>query len=108
MCGWKAENLFLRKELTPARGTQDQSPDNDAARLTLALLSKLFDWKVALVIVKPEMLIRGTERVFGASGAGSRDYEVGRAFWLTCERSSSKWPRGNRLGEKSVSLPNCC
>jgi putative transposase len=53
-----AENLFLRKQLAfyqerkarPRRLT-------DAARLTLALWSRLFNWKGALIIVKPETLI---------------------------------------------------
>jgi transposase InsO family protein len=54
----QAENLFLRKQLAlylereikPKRA-------NDATRLALALLSNLFSWKEALVIVKPETLI---------------------------------------------------
>jgi hypothetical protein len=53
-----AENLFLRKQLEfyqerkvrPRRLT-------DAARLTLALWSRWFNWKGALIIVKPETLI---------------------------------------------------
>ena len=53
-----AENLFLRKQLAfyqerkvrPRRLT-------DAARLTLALWSRWFNWKGALIIVKPETLI---------------------------------------------------
>jgi hypothetical protein len=52
-----AENLFLRKQLAlfverktkPRRAT-------DATRLVLALLSQLFAWREALVIVKPETL----------------------------------------------------
>ena len=54
-----AENLFLRKQLAlylerkvkPRRAT-------DATRLTLILLSRLFAWRRALIIVKPETLIR--------------------------------------------------
>jgi len=53
-----AENLFLRKQLAfyqerevrPRRLT-------DATRLALVLWSRWFDWKDALVIVKPETLI---------------------------------------------------
>jgi transposase InsO family protein len=53
-----AENLFLRKQLAfyqerkiaPRRLT-------DAARLSLVVWSRLFDWRKALVIVKPETLI---------------------------------------------------
>ncbi len=42
--------LYLERKAKPRRA-------NDATRLTLALLSKLFAWKEALVIVKPETLI---------------------------------------------------
>ena len=61
----KAENLFLRKQLAlclerrikPRRAT-------DATRLSLVLLSKLFAWRDALVMVKPETLIRWHRRGF--------------------------------------------
>lgn len=54
----KAENLFLRKQLAlylerevkPRRA-------RDGTRLVLALLSNLFAWREALVIVKPDTLI---------------------------------------------------
>jgi hypothetical protein len=54
-----AENLFLRKQLglfverkaKPRRAT-------DAIRFTLARLSRLFDCRSALTIVKPDTLIR--------------------------------------------------
>src|SRR5215469_13700527 len=60
-----AENLFLRKQLAlylerkvkPHRAT-------DATRLTLVLLSRLFAWRPALIIVKPETLIRWHRRGF--------------------------------------------
>jgi putative transposase len=53
-----AENLFLRKQLAfyqereirPRRLT-------DAARLSLVLWSRFFDWKSALIVVKPATLI---------------------------------------------------
>ena len=54
-----AENLFLRKQLglyverkvKPRQAT-------DAIRFTLARLSRLFDWRNALSIVKPDTLVR--------------------------------------------------
>jgi putative transposase len=60
-----AENLFLRKQLAlyldrkvkPHRAT-------DATRLTLVLLSRLFAWRRALTIVKPDTLIRWHRRGF--------------------------------------------
>src|SRR5260370_32858611 len=53
-----AEVLFLRKQLAfyEERETQPRRLTN-SARLSLALWSHLFDWKSALVIVKPETLI---------------------------------------------------
>ena len=53
-----AEILFLRKQLAFYEERQTQPRRlNDSARFSLALWSRLFDWKNALVIVKPETLI---------------------------------------------------
>jgi putative transposase len=53
-----AEILFLRKQLAFYKERQVQPHRlNDSARLSLAFWSRLFDWKQALVIVKPETLI---------------------------------------------------
>ena len=60
-----AENLFLRKQLglfverkvKPRLAT-------DAIRFTLARLSRLFDWRTALTIVKPNTLIRWHRKGF--------------------------------------------
>ena len=54
-----AENLFLRKQLSlfvernvkPRRAT-------DSVRFTLARLSRWFDWRDALTVVKPDTLTR--------------------------------------------------
>jgi hypothetical protein len=60
-----AENLFLRKQLALylERKAKPRGA-NDSTRLALALLSKLFVWKEALVIVKPETLIGWHRRGF--------------------------------------------
>jgi len=52
-----AENLFLRKQLAfyGERKIRPR-PLTDAARLSLVLSSRLFDWKNALMIVKPGTL----------------------------------------------------
>jgi putative transposase len=53
-----AQSLFLRKQL--AFYSERQTPPrrlNDSARFSLMVWSRLFDWKEALVIVKPETLI---------------------------------------------------
>ncbi len=60
-----AEVLFLRKQLAfyEERERQPRRLTN-SARLSLVLWSQLFDWKSALVIVKPETLIGWHRRGF--------------------------------------------
>ena len=52
---WAAENLFLRKQLAlyQERQVRPRRP-TDATRLTMILLGTLFDWKQALVSVRPQ------------------------------------------------------
>ena len=54
-----AENLFLRRQLAMyvERGVKPRRPDV-ATRVSLALLSRLFDWRTSLIVVRPETLIR--------------------------------------------------
>jgi len=60
-----AENLFLRKQfalfqerkLTPHRA-------DDSTRWLMAFLSRVFDWRAALVVVKPDTLIRWQRQGF--------------------------------------------
>jgi putative transposase len=54
-----AENLFLRRQLAlyKERGLKPRRIDA-ATRASLAFLSRLFDWRSALVVVRPETLIR--------------------------------------------------
>jgi len=54
-----AENLFLRRQLAMymERDVKPRRPDL-ATRVSLALLSRLFDWRTSLVVVRPETLIR--------------------------------------------------
>jgi putative transposase len=60
-----AENLFLRKQLAFYQERQARPRRlTDAARFSLALWSHLFNWKDALVIVKPETLIRWHRKGF--------------------------------------------
>ena len=61
----RAENLFLRKQLAfYAERKIKARRVNDGARLLFVFLSKLFDWKNALVIVKPETLIHWHRKGF--------------------------------------------
>jgi transposase InsO family protein len=54
-----AENLFLRKQLAlfQERKVKPRRPA-DSTRWLMAVLSRLFDWRTALVVVKPDTLIR--------------------------------------------------
>jgi putative transposase len=61
----RAENLFLRKQLAFYAERKIRARRvNDGARIVLAFLSKFFAWKDALVIVKPETLIRWHRKGF--------------------------------------------
>jgi hypothetical protein len=55
----QAENLFLRRQLALyiERGVKPRRIDS-ATRIALALLSRLFDWRGALTVVRPKTLIR--------------------------------------------------
>ena len=76
-----AENLFLRKQLAFYQEHRVKSrPLNDAARWSLVLMSHCFDWKNALMIVKPETLVGWHRKGF-------------RWFW--------RWK--SRLGRPSIS-----
>ena len=60
-----AENLFLRKQLAlfQERKVKPRRAD-DAARWLMAAVSRLFDWRMALVVVKPDTLIRWHRKGF--------------------------------------------
>src|SRR5215831_14045853 len=60
-----AEMLFLRKQLAYYQDHQVKPRRlTDASRLSLLLWSRLFDWKSALVVVKPNTFIRWHRRGF--------------------------------------------
>jgi len=59
------ENLFLRKRLALFRGrTIKPHRANDSTRWLMAVLSRLFDGRTALVVVKPDTLIRWHRKGF--------------------------------------------
>jgi len=55
----QAENLFLRRQLALyiKRGVKPRRID-PATRIAMTLLSRLFDWRDALAVVRPVTLIR--------------------------------------------------
>jgi hypothetical protein len=66
----EAENLFLRRQLGlyVERGEKPRRID-PVTRVSLAWLSRFFDWRDALVVVRPETLIRW-HRADGAYSGG--------------------------------------
>ena len=55
----ESANLFLRRQIALYRERVVKPRRADAAtRASLAVLSRLFDWHGALVVVRPETLIR--------------------------------------------------
>jgi hypothetical protein len=67
-----AENLFLRKQLAfyQERKVKPRRADNPT-RLMLVLLSRWFNWRDALTVVRPTNFIAWTARASASSGAGS-------------------------------------
>jgi len=60
-----AENLFLRKQLSLYQERQVRPHRaTDATRLTMVLVAKLFDWREALMAVRPETFIGWHRRGF--------------------------------------------
>src|SRR5689334_9604314 len=60
-----AENLFLRKQLALFQERQVKSHRaNDATRWMMAVLSRWFEWRDALVVVRPNTLIRWHQQGF--------------------------------------------
>jgi hypothetical protein len=55
----QAENLFLRRQLAlyVERGVKPRRIDS-IVRIALTILSGFFDWREALVVVRPRTLIR--------------------------------------------------
>jgi transposase InsO family protein len=87
-----AENLFLRKQLAffVEREHKPRRTDN-ATRFTMANLSRLFDWKNALVVVKPDTLIRWHRKGF-------------RLFWRWKSRPKGRPPVPEELRKLIVEM----
>jgi len=73
-----AENLFLRKQLAlfQERKVKPQ-PSTAATRAVMVLLSRFFEWRKALVIVKPETFLKWQRTAF-------------RAFWKWKSRTRGR------------------
>ncbi|HVB85114.1 MAG TPA: hypothetical protein VNK23_00410 [Candidatus Dormibacteraeota bacterium] len=85
-----AEILFLRKQLAFYEERQTEPRRlTDSARTSRVLWSRLFDWKGALVIVKPETLIGWHRKGF-------------KLFWKW--KSRAGWARWRTLGQGRLDL----
>jgi putative transposase len=82
-----AENLFLRKQLALFQERQAK-PRRTAAsfRLAMVALAKFFDWRNALVIVKPKTFLKWHRTAF-------------RTFWRWKSRKRGRPPLPKNLRE---------
>jgi putative transposase len=82
-----AENLFLRKQLAlfQERKVRPRNP-SASTRLSLMALARFFDWREALVVVKPEIFIGWHRTAF-------------RAFWRWKSRKPGRPPLPKNLRE---------
>jgi hypothetical protein len=80
-----AENLFLRKQLALFKERRVRPRRSTAAtRAFMVLLSRFFDWRKALVIVKPRHSLNSIALHFGCSGDGSLESEADRDCHRIC------------------------
>lgn len=106
-----AEILFLRKQLAFYEERQTEPRRlNDAARLSMVLWSRLFDWKNALVIVKPETLIGWHRKGFklfwrwkSRVGRPRLDEHI-RKLIVRMARENPTWGQARVAAELSVKL----
>src|ERR1700694_1365080 len=64
-----AENLFLRQQLAFYQEHKIRPRRlSNAARFSLLLWSRLFDWRAALAIVKPDTFLASSEKLTNGSG----------------------------------------
>jgi putative transposase len=107
-----AENLFLRKQLAlyQERQVRPRRP-TDATRLTMVLAARLFDWKKALVSVRPETFTRWHRRGFKLFWR-SKSRPIGRPripkdlrqLILTMARDNPTWGQARIAAELLVKL----
>ena len=102
----EAEILFLRRQLALYVERQVKPRRIDVAtRVSLVLLSRLFEWRSALVVVRPETLIRCTGRASGSYRDGSHGRVVPGFLW-NCDSSFGGWHGRIRCGARRGSQTN--
>src|SRR5579864_7909859 len=106
-----AENLFLRKQLASYKERKIKRHRlSDSARLSLVFSSLWFDWRRALVIVKPETLIGWHRRAFqlfwrwkSRGGRPSLPKNL-RALIVQMVRENPSWGQARVAVEPSLKL----
>jgi putative transposase len=92
-----AEVLFLRKQLAFYEEHEVQPRKlTYAARLPLALWSQLFNWRAALVVVKPETLVGASQ---GVRAGWAVEVAVGTTGGL---HTNIGWRRSPREIERTI------
>lgn len=85
-CAVAAENLFLRKQLALYLERQVKPRRaRDATRFTLVWLSRLFAWRGALTIVRPDTFIRWHRKGFRVFWRWKSKAEGGHEFPPACK-----------------------
>jgi hypothetical protein len=75
------ENLLLRKQLAMCQESKQKPGRPDAPfRITLVLLSRLFDWKETLVVVQPQTSVRWHRAGFRLKITRERTQALAQAF----------------------------
>ena len=99
-----AENLFLRKQLAlfQERKVKPHRAD-DATRLIMVILGRLFAWRDALVNVQPDSFLRWRRKGFPLLWRWKSRMLADLASPRTCADSFRKWPQRIRLGERNAS-----
>ncbi|MGI9071928.1 MAG: hypothetical protein ACR2JB_11610 [Bryobacteraceae bacterium] len=98
-----AENLFLRKQLVLFQERNQRAGQTTVAdHFIFAKPARLFEWRGALIIVKPATLISWHRAAFRRFWRWNRVHPEGPSCRLTSESSYAEWLPRTLLGAKSV------
>jgi hypothetical protein len=104
----RAENQFLRRQIALYQERAIKPRRVDAAtRVSLAVLSRLFDWRGTLVAVRPETLVRwhraGWRRFWRTKSRPGRP-----PIPVELRRLIGAWRPRTRSGARSALPTSCC
>ena len=102
-----AENLFLRKQLALFEERKAHSHRaTDAVRFVMSALGRLFDWRSALRVVKPDTFIRWHRKGFRLFWRWKSRPRAGPACRAIFGNSSAEWQLRTLSGAKPESPTN--